>query len=122
MLRVDFEKHDCFIFINDLSKKYWAVKLNYFILFDYKALSLSASAFLYAHFRSALLNGAEHLHSFDFIHFWSVTVVSTIKTTSFTPPSVIKLHLLFAHSFTCFGFLVNHLQKAHQFLKETTIT
>jgi hypothetical protein len=29
----------------------------------------------------------------DFIHFWSVTLVSTIKTTSFTPPSVIKLHL-----------------------------
>jgi hypothetical protein len=31
----------------------------------------------------------------------------TIKTTSFTPPSVIKLHFLFAHAFTCFGFLVN---------------
>jgi hypothetical protein len=30
---------------------------------------------------------------FDFIHFWSVTLVSTIKTTSFTPPSVIKLYL-----------------------------
>jgi hypothetical protein len=29
-----------------------------------------------------------------------------IKTTSFTPPSVIKLHLLFAHAFTCFGLLV----------------
>jgi hypothetical protein len=29
---------------------------------------------------------------FDFIHFWSVTLVNTIKTTSFTPPSVIKLH------------------------------
>jgi hypothetical protein len=28
----------------------------------------------------------------------------TIKTTSFTPPSVIKLHLLYAHAFTCFGF------------------
>jgi hypothetical protein len=41
----------------------------------------------------------------------------TIKTTSFTPPSVIKLHLLFAYSFTCFGFLVNHLQKAHQLCK-----
>jgi hypothetical protein len=40
-----------------------------------------------------------------------------IKATSFTPPSVIKLHLLFAHSFTCFGFLVNHLQKAHQLFK-----
>jgi hypothetical protein len=35
---------------------------------------------------------------FDFIHFWSVTLVNTIKTTSFTPPSVIKLHLLFAHN------------------------
>jgi hypothetical protein len=23
---------------------------------------------------------------FDFIHFWSVTLVNTIKTTSFTPP------------------------------------
>jgi hypothetical protein len=43
-----------------------------------------------------------------------VTII-TIKTASFTPPSVIKLHLLFAHAFTCFGFLVNHLQK------ETTI-
>jgi hypothetical protein len=41
-----------------------------------------------------------------------------IKTTSFTPPSVIKLHLLFAHAFTCFGFLVNHLQKAHQHFKD----
>jgi hypothetical protein len=30
---------------------------------------------------------------------------------------VIKLHLLFAHAFTCFGFLVNHLQKAHQLFK-----
>jgi hypothetical protein len=54
---------------------------------------------------------------FNFIHFWSVTLVNTIKTTSFTPPSVIKLHLLFAHAFTCFGFLVNHLQKAHQLFK-----
>jgi hypothetical protein len=27
-----------------------------------------------------------------------------IKTTSFIPPSVIKLHLLSAHAFTCFGF------------------
>jgi hypothetical protein len=54
---------------------------------------------------------------FDFIHFWSVTLVNTIKTTSFTPPSVIKLNLLFAHAFTCFGFLVNHLQKAHQLFK-----
>jgi hypothetical protein len=41
----------------------------------------------------------------------------SIKTTSFTPPSVIKLHLLFAHAFTCFGFLVNHLQKANQLFK-----
>jgi hypothetical protein len=40
-----------------------------------------------------------------------------IKTTSFTPPSVIKLHLLFAHAFTRFGLLVNHLQKAHQLFK-----
>jgi hypothetical protein len=40
-----------------------------------------------------------------------------MKTTSFTPPSVIKLHLLFAHAFTCFGLLVNHLQKAHQLFK-----
>jgi hypothetical protein len=55
--------------------------------------------------------------TFDFIHFWSVTLVNTIKTTSFTPPSVIKLHLLFARAFTCFGFLVNHLQKAHQLFK-----
>jgi hypothetical protein len=58
------------------------------------------------------------LIEFDFIHFWSVTLVSTIKTTSFTPSSVIKLHFLFAHAFTCFGFLVNHLQKAHQLFKE----
>jgi hypothetical protein len=28
---------------------------------------------------------------FDFIHFWSVTLVNTIKTTSFIPPSVINL-------------------------------
>jgi hypothetical protein len=54
---------------------------------------------------------------FDFIHGWSVALVNTIKTTSFTPPSVIKLHLLFAYAFTCFGFLVNHLQKAHQLFK-----
>jgi hypothetical protein len=52
----------------------------------------------------------EHGNELDFIHFWSVTLVNTIKTTSFTPPSVIKLHLLFAHAFICFGFLVNHLQ------------
>jgi hypothetical protein len=32
---------------------------------------------------------------FDFIRFWSVTLVNTIKTTSFTPPSVIKFYLLF---------------------------
>jgi hypothetical protein len=38
----------------------------------------------------------------------------TIRTTSFTPPSVIKFYLLFVYAFTCFGFLVNHLQKAHQ--------
>jgi hypothetical protein len=44
---------------------------------------------------------------FEFIHFGSVTLVNTIKTTSFIPPSVIKLHLLFAHAFTCFGFLVD---------------
>jgi hypothetical protein len=55
--------------------------------------------------------------TFNFIHFWSVTLVNTIKTTSFTPPNVIKLHLLFAHAFTYFGFLVNHLQKAHQLFK-----
>jgi hypothetical protein len=54
---------------------------------------------------------------FDFIHFCSVTLVNTIKITSFIPPSVIKLYLLFAHAFTCFGFLVNHLQKAHQLFK-----
>jgi hypothetical protein len=30
---------------------------------------------------------------------------------------VIKLHLLFAHAFTCFGFLLNHLQKANQLFK-----
>jgi hypothetical protein len=42
--------------------------------------------------------------SFDFIHFWSITLVNTFKTTSFTPPSVIKLHLLFAYAFTRFGF------------------
>jgi hypothetical protein len=41
----------------------------------------------------------------------------TIKTTSFTPPSVIKLYLLFVYAFTCFGFLVNRLQKAHQLCK-----
>jgi hypothetical protein len=41
----------------------------------------------------------------------------TFKTTSFTPPSVIKLHLLLAHAFTCFRFLVNHLQKANQLFK-----
>jgi hypothetical protein len=34
-------------------------------------------------------------------------VENSIKTTSFTPPSVIKLHLLFAHAFTCFGLLVH---------------
>jgi hypothetical protein len=55
--------------------------------------------------------------NFDFIHFWSVTLVNTIKATSFTPPSVIKLYLLFVYAFTCFGFLVNHLQKAHQLCK-----
>jgi hypothetical protein len=43
---------------------------------------------------------------FHFIHFWSVTLVNTIKTTSFTPPSVIKLYLLFVYAFTSFGFLV----------------
>jgi hypothetical protein len=41
----------------------------------------------------------------------------TIKATSFTPPSVIELHILFAYAFTCFSFLVNHLQKAHQLCK-----
>jgi hypothetical protein len=30
------------------------------------------------------------LIQFDFIHFWSVTLVNTIKTASFTPPRVIK--------------------------------
>jgi hypothetical protein len=30
-------------------------------------------------------------------------MLSSIKTTAFTQPSVIKLHLLFAHAFTCFG-------------------
>jgi hypothetical protein len=40
-----------------------------------------------------------------------------IKTTSFTPPSVIKLYLLSVYAFTCFGFLVNHLQKVHQLCK-----
>jgi hypothetical protein len=54
---------------------------------------------------------------FNIIHFWYVTLVNTIKTTSFTPSSVIKLHLLFAHALTCFGFLVNHLQKASQLFK-----
>jgi hypothetical protein len=47
----------------------------------------------------------------------SLDSTKSIKTTSFIPPSVIKLHLLFAHAFTCFGFLVNHLQKAHQLFK-----
>jgi hypothetical protein len=46
-----------------------------------------------------------------------VNLFKPIKTTSFIPPSVIKLRLLFAHAFTCFGFLVNRLQKAHQLVK-----
>jgi hypothetical protein len=54
---------------------------------------------------------------YDFIHFWSATLLNTIRTTSFTPPSVIKLYLLFVYAFTCFGFLVNHLQKGHQLCK-----
>jgi hypothetical protein len=66
--------------------------------------------------------GKSRRNKFNFIHFWSVTLVNTIKTTWLTPPSVIKLHLLFAHAFTCFGFLVNHLHKANQLSKETTIT
>jgi hypothetical protein len=47
------------------------------------------------------------VNEFNFIHFWSITLVNTIKTTSFTPPSVIKLHLLFAHAIKCFVFLVS---------------
>jgi hypothetical protein len=47
---------------------------------------------------------------FDFIHFWSVTLVNTIKTTSFIPPSVIKLHLLFAHAFTWFTKKPKHVK------------
>jgi hypothetical protein len=39
------------------------------------------------------------------------------KPTSFTPPSVIKLYLFFVYAFTCFSFLVNHLQKAPQLCK-----
>jgi hypothetical protein len=40
----------------------------------------------------------------------------TIKTTSFIPPSVIKLHLLFAHAFTCFG-LCKPSSEGHQLFK-----
>jgi hypothetical protein len=47
----------------------------------------------------------------------TVNWIISIKTTSFTPPSVIKLYLLFVYAFTYFGFLVNHLQKAHQLCK-----
>jgi hypothetical protein len=58
----------------------------------------------------------------NFIHFWSVTLVNTIKTTSFTPPSVIKLYLYVCIRLYMFRFLANHLQKAYQHCKETTIT
>jgi hypothetical protein len=30
------------------------------------------------------------IHKFGFAHFWSVTLVSTNKTTLFTPPSVLS--------------------------------
>jgi hypothetical protein len=71
----------------------------------------------YKHVLQTLAPSPGKATDFDFIHFWSVTLVNTINTTSFIPPSVIKFHLLFAHAFTCFGFLVNHLQKAHQLFK-----
>jgi hypothetical protein len=41
----------------------------------------------------------------------------TIKTTSFTPPSVIKLYLYVCIRFYMFRFLANHLQKAYQHCK-----
>jgi hypothetical protein len=56
--------------------------------------------------------------NFDFIHFWSVTLVNTIKTTSFTPPSVIKLYLYVCIRLYMFRFLGNHLQKAYKHCKE----
>jgi hypothetical protein len=58
-----------------------------------------------------------HNFVFYFIHFWSVTLVNTIKTTSFTPPSVTKLYLYVCIHLYMFRFLANHLQKAHQHCK-----
>jgi hypothetical protein len=49
-----------------------------------------------------------------FAHFWSVTLVSTNKTTLFTPPSVIS-YIMFLHAFTCFDLYIDHLQKAINF-------
>jgi hypothetical protein len=57
------------------------------------------------------------IEEFDFIHIWSVTLVNTIKTTSFTSPSVIKLYLYVCIRLYMFRFLANHLQKAHQHCK-----
>jgi hypothetical protein len=61
------------------------------------------------------------MFEFDFIHFWSVTLVNTIKTTSFTLPSVIKLYL-YVYMPLHVSVLSNHLQKAYQHCTETTIT
>jgi hypothetical protein len=47
----------------------------------------------------------------------NMTYFTTIKTTSFTPPSVIKLHLYVCIRLNMFRFLANHLQKAHQHFK-----
>jgi hypothetical protein len=58
-----------------------------------------------------------NIPEFDFIHFWSVTLVNTIKIASFTPPSVIKLYLYVFILLYMFRFLANHLQKAHQHCK-----
>jgi hypothetical protein len=47
-------------------------------------------------------------------------VNQTIKTTSFNPPSVIKLYLLFVYAFTCFGFLVKKKKKPPKHVKAYT--
>jgi hypothetical protein len=49
---------------------------------------------------------------FDFIHFWSVTLVNTIKTTSFTPPSVIKLYLYVCIRLYMFDVFIYHVMVA----------
>jgi hypothetical protein len=68
-----------------------------------------------------MLNRTHHSYSTVFSRDKVILLGFTIKTTSFTPPSVIKLYL-YVYTPLHVSLLSSHLRKTYQHCEETTIT